>query len=313
MSTLSGTALGDYGHPVFQRDRFTCVYCGFDGNGFNQWRQLGVQRVRPISQGGTDSDDNLVTACNFCNSTTSRMEFPADMSASDILESKRERVKDRLKAFHKFWESNVAPRDEALTPEQGGLYLPPRLVLSIQGLEISDEQLTTLTAENHDLQFEITAKGELVIMPPTGHLGGRQESRLHFLVASWAESEGSGIALTASVGFRLPTGALVSPDVAWMPLHHWQASTQDTGGTFAQGCPDFVLELRSPSDTLARLQRKMEQYIENGAKLGWLIDPVQKRVHVYTPGTQVEVLNNPDVVSGEPVLPRFELRMSEIW
>ena len=313
MSALSGTALGDYGHQVFQRDGFTCVYCGFDGNGFAQWRQLSVDHLRPASDGGTDTSDNLVTACNFCNSSTSRMKFPSGLSADEILQRKREHVKARLKDFYKFWEGKVAPRDEALTPEQGGLYLPPRLMLRIQGLDITDEQLSTLTAENHDLKWELTAKGELVVTPPTGHYGGRQESRLHFLVAGWAERDGAGIALTASVGFRLPNGALVAPDVAWMPWSKWEEAIRDDKKTFAEVCPDFVLELRSRSDTLVSLQRKMEEYMENGARLGWLVDPVQRRVHVYRPGLAAEVLEDPATVSGEPTLPGFELDLREIW
>ena len=313
MNTLSGTARGDYGHAVFQRDGFTCVYCGFDGNGFDRWRQLTVDHLKPVSAGGTDSSDNLVTACNFCAVATSWMEFTADASGDEILTQKKKHVAARLKSFYEFWEREVAPRDDALTPEQGGLYLPHRLVLSVQGLELTDEQLTTLTAENHDLQWERTAKGELVIMPPTGHYGGRQESRLHFLVAAWAERDGTGIALSASVGFRLPNGALVAPDVAWLPHEHWEASTRDDTKTFARACPDFVLELRSRSDTLTSVQRKMEEYIQSGARLGWLIDPVQKRVHIYGHDGPVEVLDNPATVSGEPVLPGFELNLREIW
>ena len=313
MSTLSGTALGDYGHQVFQRDGFTCVYCGFDGNGFAQWRQLSVDHLRPASDGGTDASDNLVTACNFCNSSTSRMKFPTDMSVDEILQRKREHVKARLKDFYKFWEGKVAPRDEALTPEQGGLYLPPRLVLRIQGLEVTDEQLTTLTAENHDLQWELTAKGELVVMPPTGSHGGWQEGQLFYEIAAWAKLDGTGIALGPSAGFRLPNGALVASDVAWMPRQKWEEAIKDDKQTFAEVCPDFVLELRSRSDTLVSLQGKMEEYIENGAQLGWLVDPVQKRVHVYRPGAAAEVLEDPATVSGEPVLPGFELDLREIW
>ena len=256
MSTLSGTALGDYGHPVFQRDGFTCVYCGFDGNGFSQWRQLTVDHLKPKSQGGADSSENLVTSCNFCNSATSRMKIDPELCADEILALKKEHVKTRLKEFRKFWDHEVAPRDEALTPEQGGLYLPPRLVLSIKGLNVTDDQLTTLTAENHDLQFEITAKGELVIMPPTSTYTGWQEGHLYFQVASWAKQSDTGIAVGSSAGFRLPNGALVAPDVAWMPRERWEASTQDKNNVFANVCPDFVfrtpLPIRHPSQPPAK-------------------------------------------------------------
>lgn len=313
MSNLSGTALGDYGHLVFKRDGFTCVYCGFDGNGFNQWRQLTVDHLRPKRAGGTDAIENLVTACNFCNSATSRMKFAHDQAKEEILALKKEHVKARLKEFHYFWAHRVAPRDTALTPEQGGMYLPHPLVLNLRDIKITDDQLLKLSAANDSLHFEITAKGELVIMPPTGHYGGRQESRLHFLVAAWAEDDRTGIALNASVGFRLPNGALVAPDVAWIRNERWDEATQGDGKSFAEACPDFVLELRSQSDTLASVQRKMAEYLENGARLGWLVDPVQKRVHVYRPDAHVQVLDNPVTVSGEPVLHGFELNLQEIW
>ena len=313
MSTLSGTALGDYGHPVFKRDGFTCVYCGFDGNGFSQWRQLTVDHLKPKSQGGTDADDNLVTSCNFCNSATSRMKIGPELCADEVLALKKEHVKARLREFQKFWELEVAPRDGALTPEQGGLYLPPRLVMSIHGLEISDEQLATLTAENHDLQFEITARGELVIMPPSGGETSAQEGELYGQLWSWARKNGAGVPFGPSAGFRLPNGALLGPDAAWIVRERWEELTKEERKGFPPICPDFIMELRSPSDTLAAVQRKIRDYIENGARLAWLIDPVQRRVHVYTPDTPAEVLDDPDTVSGEPVLPGFELHMSEIW
>ena len=119
MSTLSGTALADYGHPVFQRDGYVCVYCGFDGNGFNQWRQLARSQLRPDKAGGRDSKENYVTACHFCTSATSRMEFTPDQSDDEILKLKKEHVKSRLKAFRRFWSDHVAPKDDALPPERG--------------------------------------------------------------------------------------------------------------------------------------------------------------------------------------------------
>jgi len=139
MNTLSGTALADYGHPVFQRDGDVCVYCGFNGRAFNHWRQLSVDHIRPKSAGGSDSAENLVTACNFCNSATSRLKFKAEDSEDYILKMKKEYVRSRLKQFHGFWSDKVDNRDEAPPPEQGGPYFPVPFVLKLGKLELTDE------------------------------------------------------------------------------------------------------------------------------------------------------------------------------
>ena len=168
--------------------------------------------------------------------------------------------------------------------------------------------------DNGDLQLELTAKGELVIMPPANSLGGRKEGRLFARVDAWAEVEGSGIAFAASAGFRLPNGALRAPDVAWIRNERWDALSEGEQNSYAPLCPDFVLELRSSrSDSLPGLQRKMEEYLENGARLGWLIDPINKRVHIYRPGEEAVILDQPETVSGDPVLPGFVLEFQEIW
>ena len=313
MSTLSGTALGDYGHPVFKRDGFVCVYCGFDGNGFHQWRQLSVDHLRPAGDGGTDSRDNLVTACHFCNSATSRMKFSPDQTDDEILALKRERVRVRLKEFHQFWWNEVAPRDTALTPEQGGTHLLHPLVLDLRAVELTDEQILRISSDNDDLRLELTAKGELVIMPPAFSRTGWQENELCFQLTLWARQDGTGITFGPSAGFRLPNGAVLAPDASWIPRERWESLTEGERKGFAQVCPEFVSEIRSQADTLASLQEKMDEYMENGARLGWLVDPLQKRVHVYRPGTSVEVLDDPATVSGETVLPGFELNIQEIW
>ena len=202
MSTLSGTALGDYGHSVFERDGFVCVYCGFDGNGFHQWRQLSVDHLRPTGAGGTNSPDNLVTACNFCNSATSRMKFSPDQSTDEILTLKKNHVADRLKSFYKFWSDEVAPRDVALTPEQGGVYLPNPLVLDLRAIGITDEQLIRISSDNGDLRLELTSKGELVVMPPAVSLTGWQEGELYFQLTLWARQDGTGMTFGPSAGFQ---------------------------------------------------------------------------------------------------------------
>jgi Uma2 family endonuclease len=313
MNMLDGTALGDYGHPIFKRDGFTCVYCGFDGNGFNNWRQLGVHHLRPAASGGTNSEANLVTACHFCNSVTSRMKFPANESADEILKLKRERVSKRLNPFYEFWSHQVAPRTAGLNPEQGGSYLPHPLVLDIRAVEMTDDQLLQFCADNGALQIELTAKRELIVMPPTGGETGWQENRLNVRLGIWAEQDGMGISLGPSAGFILPNGATRAPDACWVLRDRWDALEREGRGKLVPLCPDFVGEIRSLSDSLASAQAKMVEYIDNGARLGWLIDPWQRRVYVYRPGAPPQVLDDPATVSGEAVLPGFDLNLQEIW
>ena len=313
MNKLDGTSPGNYGHPVFKRDGFVCVYCGFDGNGFANWRQLGVNRLRPASAGGGDSLDNLVTACNFCRSATSRMKFSQDQNAEEIVESKREDVAKRLKSFYKFWSNEAAPRDAALTPEQGGTYLPDPLVLDFGAFEVTDDQLLKFCSDNDNLRFELTAKKELVVMPPVGLRSGWEEADLLGQLFIWAHQDGTGMIFSSSTGYTLPNGAIRAPDVSWTLRERLNASEEDDWRSFADICPDFVLELRSASETLASQQAKMEEYIQNGAGLGWLVDPIQKRVHVYRPGAYAEVLDSPSTVSGDPVMPGFEINLQEIW
>ena len=317
---LADTARVDYGHPVFARDGFRCVYCGFDGNGFAQWRQLSLDRLRPKSAGGTDDPDNLVTACNFCAAATGKMKFAPALGNAEILTLKKKRVKELLPPFHRFWKGQVAPRDGVLTPAQGGAYLPYPLLLDVSSLSLSDGQLAKISADNANLRIELTAQGELAIMPPAPTKTGWQEGRLLYQVTHWAKSNGAGVTFSPSAGFRLPNGAVYAPDVAWMPRERWESwldaqAAKDAASreSFVSFCPDFVLELRSHTYTLVSVQRKMAEYIANGARLGWLLDPIRKRVHIYRPDTPVEVLENPATVSGDPVLPGFELNLREIW
>ena len=333
MSALSGTSLGGYGHPIFKRDGYRCVFCGFDGNGFNQWRQLTIHRIRSKKEGGQRSADNLVTACQFCVSVASRMKFSTDLSRDEVLRLKQERVTKRLKDFRRFWTDEVALKDTALTSEQGGPYLPNPLLLDVSSLELSDWQLAMISSDNDDLRLELTAKGELVIMPLAGAVAGRQEAELLYQVAAWAQADGTGVIFGPDTGFHLPNGAVYAPDLSWLLRERWYAWLRDNetqrvrpepgedpeaddaeaGEVFASFCPDFVLELRSTRDTLASVQRKLEEYLENGARLGWLIDPIRKRVHIYRPGMPAQVLEDPATVSGETVLPGFELNLREIW
>jgi len=185
--------------------------------------------------------------------------------------------------------------------------------LNVQRTRLTQEQFALLCQENPDLRFELTSRQELVIMPPTGSETGWRDSKLNLRLAVWAETEGTGLTFGSSTGFTLPNGAIRSPDASWIRRERWTALTKEQRVGFAPICPDFVMELRSPTDRLSDLQDKMREYIDNGARLGWLIDPIDKRVYVYRPDQQVETLDNPTTLSGDPVLPGFVLAVRELW
>jgi Uma2 family endonuclease len=152
------------------------------------------------------------------------------------------------------------------------------------------------------------------VNPPTGWETGERNRSLTGQLDHWYEDhEDLGKAFDSSTGFILPNGATRSPDASWVSRDRWEALTPEQTGTFANICPDFVVELRSPSDTLGSLQAKMQEYMDNGARLGWLIDPQNRRVEIYRQGKEVEVLENPNELSGEGVLPGFVLNLHRIW
>jgi Uma2 family endonuclease len=163
------------------------------------------------------------------------------------------------------------------------------------------------------LQIERTAEGDILIMAPEAGSTGRASSKLNTLFDQWSERDGAGQVFGSSTGFKLPNGATRSPDVAWVRNERIDSLTDEQWQKFLPLCPDFVLELRSPSDSMRALQMKMEEYRENGAQLGWLLDPVGKQVHVYRRGAPTEVLNDPASVSGEPLLRGFVLEVPQIW
>ena len=185
--------------------------------------------------------------------------------------------------------------------------------LNICSLSLTDEQFLRLCQENPEMRLELNAQGELVIMPPTGAKTGLRNNELAYALTGWAKTDGTGLAFDSSTLFALPNGARRSPDAAWVRRERWNRLTEEQQEGPAPLCPDFVVELRSPSDRLVLLYEKMQEYIDNGARLGWLIDPSEKRVYVYRPGQPVETLDNPDMVSGEPVLPGFMLKVHALW
>ena len=182
------------------------------------------------------------------------------------------------------------------------------------GLKVSYEHFLALAAANKEIRLERTAEGELVVNPPTGwETGAYNWSLAGELYLWWRSSGEDGRAFDSSTGFDLPNGATRSPDASWVSQSRWDALTPEQKGTYANICPDFVIELRSSSDRLQPLQDKMAEYLENGTQLGWLIDPQQRRVEIYRPGLPVEVLENPAELSGENVLVGFRLALSRIW
>lgn len=185
--------------------------------------------------------------------------------------------------------------------------------LNVRGLIVSDEQFILLCQENPDLRLELTAQKELIIMPPTGFKTGRRNSRLSRHIDFWAEQDGTGVVCDSSTLFTLPNGAKRSPAVSWIRKERLIALSDEDQEKFLPLCPDFVLELRSPTDRLSDLQEKMQEYIANGARLGWLVDPYEKRVHVCRPGLPVEILDDPAELRGGPVLSGLVLPVRELW
>jgi Uma2 family endonuclease len=187
------------------------------------------------------------------------------------------------------------------------------LKLNVQSIGLTGSQFYRLCQANRDLRLELTAEGELVIMPPTGSKTGWRNSKLNQRLANWAEANDTGLSFDSSTGFTLPNGAKRSPDAAWVKRERWEGLSEEEQEGFAPLCPDFVAELRSPEDSLSALQRKLGEYMANGASLGWLIDPSNRRIYVYRPQQPVQLLDDPETVTGDPVLPGFILNLREIW
>jgi Uma2 family endonuclease len=191
---------------------------------------------------------------------------------------------------------------------------PLRLPLVVRSARpVSDDALYEFCRANPELRIERTAEGEILIMSPTGGETGRRNFVLIGQFWAWVRVDGAGVGFDSSTGFILPNGAERSPDVAWVRTERWQALAPAERDRFVKLCPDFVAELRSPSDDLAMLQAKLGEYVACGCQLGWLLDPTTRSVHVYRSGAQPEVLADPATVSGDPVLPGFVLRLDELW
>jgi Uma2 family endonuclease len=177
----------------------------------------------------------------------------------------------------------------------------------------SDDDFFEFCQRNRDLRIERTSEGEVIVMPPAGGESGSIEFKLGGAFFGWVEADGTGLGFSSSTGFRLPNGATRSPDLAWVKSSRWKRLPARQRKRFPPLCPDFVAEVRSENDSLRDLSAKMQEYLDNGARLGWLIDPLEKKVYVYRPGAEPERLDNPETLSGDPVLPGFTLDVRRLW
>lgn len=206
-----------------------------------------------------------------------------------------------------------------MTTEQITVQIPTlemQTIIHLQPLDgerLSDADFEKLARNNGDMRIEQNATGEVIIMPPTGGTTGKRNFSLNGQLYVWNTNTQLGEAFDSSTIFVLPNGAKRSPDASWVKKERWNKLTRKQQDEFPPVCPDFVVELRSRTDALKPLQEKMQEYTENGAQLGWLIDPTKRRVHVYRPQTETEILDQPETVSGEPLLPGFVLKLKDFW
>ncbi|MGL5034545.1 MAG: Uma2 family endonuclease, partial [Microcystaceae cyanobacterium] len=177
--------------------------------------------------------------------------------------------------------------------------------VKFDSFQLSDDQYFQLCRDNRDLRFERNIQGDLMIMPPTGGLTGERNSEINFQLRLWNKQHNLGKVFDSSTGFKLPNGSDRSPDAAWIAIAKWNQLTPWQQERFLPLCPDFVIELLSPSDKLETTQNKMLEYLENGTALAWLINRKLKQVEIYRSGKAVEILANPETLSGELVLPNF--------
>jgi len=192
---------------------------------------------------------------------------------------------------------------------------PEALVIRLGPLKshLSDDEFFEFCVLNSDLRIEMTKEGEMIIMLPCGSEGGHRNFNLTAEFGIWAKTDGTGVGFDSSSGFTLPNGAKRAPDLSWIERERWEAIPRKQRKKFAPICPDFVVELRSETDTLGAVKKKMDDYMESGARLGWLIDPIQKKVHIYRPNVEVEILDHPGNISGEPLLKGFVLDLTGIF
>lgn len=208
----------------------------------------------------------------------------------------------------------IATQTKLSQSSNGATVEMPPLVLKLHPvIDLTDDEFFELCQVNRDLRLEKTAEGEIIVMPPAGGETGSRNSAITAALYVWSRRDGVGIAFDSSTGFKLPNGATRSPDAAWVQRTRLAPLTAKEKERFLPLCPDFVIELRSRTDPLTTLQAKMVEYIANGAQLGWLIDPVERQVHIYQPGIAPIILDRPATIIGDPLLPGFVLELSLIW
>lgn len=193
------------------------------------------------------------------------------------------------------------------------MWEPTLLNLSPVIRRMNDAEFLGFCRRNEGYRIEMSKEGVIEIIAPTGGGTGRRNSRLTRFLDEWGEDSDSGATFDSSTIFKLPNGAKRSPDASWVRKEIWEMLTEKEREGFPPLCPDFVIELRSPSDRLQALKDKMQEYLDNGAQLGWLIDPDERKVYVYRPNVPVECLENPETLSGDPLLPGFLLPVSRLW
>lgn len=195
------------------------------------------------------------------------------------------------------------------------LTAPERVVIHFEPskLRMTDQEFFEFCQLNPELRIERSSEGDITVMAPTGGKTGRRNAKLVARVTVWAEKDGTGQVFDSSTVFSLPNGAKRSPDVSWVRNERWNALTSDQQEQFPPMCPDFVVELRSRTDAIGALSEKMVEYVANGTQLGWLIDPYERRVHVFRVNAPVEILENPGAISGEPLLKELSLNVGELW
>jgi Uma2 family endonuclease len=187
-----------------------------------------------------------------------------------------------------------------------------RFALNVRTVHLTDHQFYRLCRDNPALRIELTADGELIVMSPTSPNTGRKNARILMRLSNWADQDGTGECFDSNSEFTLPNGAKRAPDGSWIPRSRWNRFTEEEKNRFTEICPDFVIELRSPSDRLRDIQAKMEEYIANGSRLGWLLDPVENRATIYRPAQPPEEIENPAIIAGDPILPGFKFDFKEI-
>jgi Uma2 family endonuclease len=185
--------------------------------------------------------------------------------------------------------------------------------VKFNSFQLSDEQFFQLCQDNRDLRLERSAKGDLIIMPPTGGETSNSNAGITAQLWLWNNLNKLGVVFDSSGGFKLPNGADRSPDAAWIPLEKWQDLNPQQKERFLPLSPDFVIELMSPSDNLETARKKMQEYLDNGTRLGWLINRKTREVEIYRQGQAVEILTNPESLSGENILSQFVLELDNIW